>query len=33
MIKIIRETHFEKMMQTVVEPGLAAMREEIDLPL
>ena len=33
MLKIIRETHYDKMMQTVVEPGLAAMREEIDLPL
>lgn len=33
MIEIIREARFEQMMQTVVEPGLAAMREEIDMPL
>ena len=33
MIEIIREAQFEQMMQTVVEPGLAAMREEIDMPL
>ena len=33
MVKIIRENQFEKMMTTVVEPGLAAMREEIDMPL
>ena len=33
MIKIIREAQFEQMMRTVVEPGLAAMREEIDMPL
>ena len=33
MIEIVREAQFEKMMQTVVEPGLAAMREEIDMPL
>lgn len=33
MVKIIRETQYEKMMQTVVEPGLAQMREEIDMPL
>jgi len=33
MVKIIRENQFEKMMKTVVEPGLAAMREEIDMPL
>lgn len=33
MVKIIREKQYEKMMQTVVEPGLAAMREEIDMPL
>ena len=33
MVKIIREQQFDKMMETVVEPGLAAMREEIDMPL
>lgn len=33
MVKLIREEQFEKMMRTVVEPGLAAMREEIDMPL
>jgi len=33
MVKIIREKHYDRMMQTVVEPGLAAMREEIDMPL
>ena len=33
MIEIIREAQFEQMMRTVVEPGLAAMREEIDMPL
>ena len=33
MVKIIRETQYEKMMEKVVEPGLAAMREEIDMPL
>lgn len=33
MIKLIPETRYEKLMQTVVEPGLAAMREEIDMPL
>ena len=33
MIKIIREKEYEKMMKTVVEPALAAMREEIDMPL
>lgn len=33
MVKIIREKHYDKMMRTVVEPGLAAMREEIDMPL
>ena len=33
MVKIIREAQYEKMMTKVVEPGLAAMREEIDMPL
>ena len=33
MIKLIPEAKYEKMMHTVVEPGLAAMREEIDMPL
>ena len=33
MVKLIREEKFEKMMRTVVEPGLAAMREEMDMPL
>lgn len=33
MVKIIREAEYEKMMAKVVEPGLAAMREEIDMPL
>ena len=33
MIKIIREDQYESMMKKVVEPGLAALREEIDMPL
>ena len=33
MIKLIGEKNYEKMMRTVVEPGLAAMREEIDVSL
>ena len=33
MVKLIGEKNYEKMMRTVVEPGLAAMREEIDVPL
>jgi len=33
MVKLIPEAKYEKMMRTVVEPGLAAMREEIDMPL
>jgi len=33
MVKLIGEKNYEKMMRTVVEPGLAAMREEIDMPL
>lgn len=33
MVRIIREEQYEQMMRTVVEPGLEAMREEIDMPL
>ena len=33
MVKLIPEKQYEQMMRTVVEPGLAAMREEIDMPL
>ena len=33
MIKLIPEKNYEQMMRTVVEPGLAAMREEINMPL
>ena len=33
MVKIIREGKYEQLMTRVVEPGLAAMREEIDMPL
>ena len=33
MVKIIREAQYEKLMNKVVEPGLAALREEIDMPL
>jgi lysophospholipase len=33
MVKIIREAQYEKLMMKVVEPGLAALREEIDMPL
>lgn len=33
MVKLIPEAKYEKMMKTVVEPGLNAMREEIDMPL
>ena len=33
MVSIIREAKYEKMMSKVVDPGLAALREEIDLPL
>ena len=33
MVKIIREAQYEKLMKKVVEPGLAALREEIDMPL
>lgn len=31
MFKLIGEKNYEKMMRTVVEPGLAAMREEVDV--
>lgn len=33
MIKLIAEKKYVQLMQKVVEPGLAAMREEIDLPV
>lgn len=33
MFKLIPEKNYDQMMRTVVEPGLAAMREEIDMPL
>lgn len=33
MVKLISEKNYEKMMRTVVEPGLAAMREEMEMPL
>lgn len=33
MVKLIAEKNYEKLMRTVVEPGLAAMREEIDMAL
>ena len=33
MFKLIPEKKYEQMMRAVVEPGLAAMREEIDMPL
>lgn len=33
MVKLIAEKNYERLMRTVVEPGLAAMREEIDMPL
>ena len=33
MIKLIGEKNYEKMMRTVVEPGLAAMREEVEVQL
>lgn len=33
MFKLIPEKHYDKMMRTVVEPALAARREEIDMPL
>ena len=33
MVELIREEQYESMMRAVVEPGLAAMREEIEMPL
>lgn len=33
MAKLIGEKNYDKLMRTVVEPGLQAMREEIDMPL
>ena len=33
MVKLIPEKDYDRMMRTVVEPGLAAMREELDMPL
>lgn len=33
MIRLIREEKYERLMEKVVEPGLAAIREEIDMPL
>lgn len=33
MFKLIPEKQYDKMMRTVVEPGLAAMREDVDMPL
>jgi len=33
MVKLIREEKYEQMMTGVVEPGLEAMREEIEMPL
>lgn len=33
MVRIIREAQYEELMTKVVEPGLAAMREEIEMPL
>ncbi|MBP3657052.1 MAG: alpha/beta fold hydrolase [Clostridia bacterium] len=33
MIKLIGEKNYDRLMRTVVEPGLQAMREEIDMPL
>ena len=33
MVKLISEKNYEQMMRTVVEPGLAAMREEVNMPL
>lgn len=32
-MKLIGEKNYEKMMRTVVEPGLAAMREDVELPV
>ena len=33
MVKLISENRYEEMMRKVVEPGLAAMRETMDMPL
>ncbi|MBR2942254.1 MAG: alpha/beta hydrolase [Clostridia bacterium] len=33
MVKLIGEKNYEKMMRTVVEPGLAAMREVVEVPV
>lgn len=33
MVKLISEKNYDRLMKEVVEPGLAAMREEIDMPL
>lgn len=33
MVKLIREENYEQMMMGVVEPGLEALREEIEMPL
>jgi len=33
MVRLIREENYEQMMMSVVEPGLEAMREEIEMPL
>ena len=33
MFKLISEKNYENLMSAVVEPGLAAMREEIRMPL
>ena len=33
MFSLISETHYRQTMETVVEPQLAALREEIDMPL
>ena len=33
MVRLIREENYEQMMTGVVEPGLEAMREEIEMPL
>ena len=32
-MELIREAGFQTTMERVVEPGLAALREEIDMPL
>ena len=33
MAELVREENYERLMSKIVEPGLAAMREEIDMPL